>query len=93
MTKIEEEPKSHIEWDIVQKWIENNWFGTDPMVSDDELAGMAISIAGEIDKFVQGKLKSLFDDLEKNIEEADSIEGRMSFSIDDWEHIKHKHLG
>lgn len=95
------QPKKYIEWSQVREWLENNWTFNNPLnYSPDELDEMAIGIAGEIDKFVQDKLKRLLNDLmarsKKTLisfeELPEDTTGRIITDAD-LEAIKKAHLG
>jgi len=95
------EQKKHIEWAKVRDMIENNWtfYEGSVIYNPDHIDEMAIGIAGEIDKVIQNKLKSLLDDLmaiaEKTIISecvGDDPEGYIIMDKD-FQAIKKKHLG
>jgi hypothetical protein len=44
-----------IDWKIIKDAIENNWFESDPKVTDAEIDEMAIGIAGEVDNLINSK--------------------------------------
>jgi len=46
-----------INWSIIKKAIEDNWFSSNPTVSEEELDELAIGIAGEVDKFIRKRDK------------------------------------
>jgi len=81
---IEEEKKiplrrivSIIDHGIIKQAIENNWFETDPNVSDDEVSDMAIGIAGEVDKFIRERDVFTHWDLVEHILYRDLVEKQI----------------
>ena len=41
------------DWSVIKDALENNWFETDPRVSNDELTETAIGVAGEVDQHIK----------------------------------------
>ncbi len=51
--------KPIIDHTVIKEAIENNWFETNPSISDDEVSQMAIGIAGEVDDFIRERQRNL----------------------------------
>ena len=79
---MDDTQKKIIDWTIIEKSINNNWFESNPKVTDEEISHLAIDVSADVDIFIRKKIIELKTKLENEVVLSDSYKDSIFRLID-----------